>query len=217
MDAFAAAGARVVAHARQDQEAAAVADEAESATGGFVRPWGADLTDPAAPAGLVDAATEHLGGLDILILNAGVLGEMGPMIDTPVAQLRDVLEVNVIAQHALVQTAAPMLLDSSASVLIWLSSTLGKIGLPGYGAYAASKHAVEGLMKVLASETEDAGLVTVALAPGMVQTEMLQAALGTDDVSEFQTAENTAAAVVRMVRSLTSSDHGASFDIDPWL
>ncbi len=120
VDAFAAAGAHVLAHARTDAQAAAVAREAAAATGGFVRSIGADLAAAEAAQRLVHAASDLLGGLDVLILNAGMLGEMGPLADTPTDLLRQVLEVNVVAQHALVRQALPPLRDSGDGVLICL-------------------------------------------------------------------------------------------------
>ena len=79
------------------------------------------------------------------------------------------------------------------------------------------KHAVEGLAKVVAEEHRDDGLISLAIAPGLVQTEMLQAALGTEDVSEHQTPEETAQGFVRLLRALEPEMNGASLDIGDWL
>ena len=215
--AFAHAGADLLLHARSHADAVPVAAAARAAGARSVPVLGGDLGDPDLPSRLTAAATDALGGLDLLVLNAGVLGQMVPLADADLQTAGYVLQINVVRQLALVQAALPLLLDAPAGAVIWLSSGLGRFGVPGYGAYCASKHAAEGLMKVLAEEHADRGLVSVAVAPGMVQTDMLRAALGTDDVSEHQQPDATARAFVRLAAALGPEHNGASLDIAPWL
>ena len=72
-------------------------------------------------------------------------------------------------------------------------------------------------MKVLAEEHGADGIVSVAVAPGMVQTDMLRTALGTDDVSEHQTPLVTARGFVALIANLNASHNGQSIDIAGWL
>jgi NAD(P)-dependent dehydrogenase (short-subunit alcohol dehydrogenase family) len=127
------------------------------------------------------------------------------------------MDINVTAQVALVQATAPGMVTRGRGAVIWLSSGLGRFGVPGYGAYCASKHAVEGLMKILAEEHGADGLVSVAMAPGMVQTDMLRVALGTADVSAHQTPEATARGFVAFARDLSAEHNGQSLDIEGWM
>ncbi len=214
-DTFARAGAAMVVHARSDDHVASVAADARAAGAADTVAASGDLRDGALPARLRAAVTE-LGGLDLLILNAGMLGPMTSIDTLEPDDLRLVLEVNVVAQAAIVRALLPALREASGAV-IWLTSGLGRFGLPDYGAYCASKHAVEGLMKVVAEENGEHGVVSVAVAPGMVQTDMLRAALRTEDVSEHQSPTETAQAFLRLARALGPEHNGQSLDIEAWL
>jgi NAD(P)-dependent dehydrogenase (short-subunit alcohol dehydrogenase family) len=209
---FSEAGARLVVHGRSGPAAAMVAasvGEGHVAVGG-------DLTEAGLGARLAQAAQKGLGGLDALVLNAAALGPMQPLAETDFKTFREVMEVNVDAQLRIFLACLPALLAARGKV-IWLSSGLGRIGLPRFGAYCASKHAVEGLMKVAAAEHGPAGLTSVAVAPGMVQTEMLKAALLGGDVSAHTPPAVAGRAFARLVSELGPAHNGASLDLAPWL
>ena len=212
VDAFASSGARVLAHARSEAQARAIAEDTD---GEVYAVWG-DMRDVALSSRIAEVA-EPLGGVDLMILNAGVINTMGPLLEADAQEFADVLSINVSANLALLQALVPAMKAKGAGAVMWLTSGLGRFGLPGYGAYCASKHAVEGMMKVLAEEEGGAGIVSVAIAPGMVQTDMLRVALGTDDVSDHQTPAQTARAFVSLARALSAEHNGQSLDIAPWL
>lgn len=207
VEAFVGAGAMVIAHARRGAEA--VRREL-----GAARALDGDLRDPSLPARLA-AEADAMGGLDALVLNAGMLGAMGRLETIDFAGFREVMETNVDAQLRLFVALRPALLASRGAV-IWLSSGVGRFGVPGYGAYAVSKHAVEGLNRLAHAENGPDGLVSIALAPGMVQTDMLRAALGRDDVSGFARPADAAAGFVRLLASIDQRRDalaGASIDL----
>lgn len=170
-----------------------------------------DLRDPTLGPRIA-AAAHALGGLDVLILNAGMLGEMVPLAATDFTTFREVMEVNVDAQLRIVVACLPELLRARGAV-IWLTSYLGHAGLEKYNAYCASKHALEGLMKVLAAE-HAGSLVSVAVSPGMTETDMLQAAIGPHDPTSFKTPAQTAAQFVRLIEVLGPELNGQSVEID---
>lgn len=221
VDAFSRAGAAVIAHARTADAADAVAarlrDRSDAPP---VVALAGDLRDPDLPERL-GAACAQLGGLDALVLNAGALGPMQRLVDTDHDAFREVMEVNVDAQLRLFLGALPHLRAGDGTGVrgrvVWMTSGLGHFALPGYGVYCVSKHAVEGLARLAACEHGDDGLVSVAVAPGMVQTEMLTAALGGADTSEFATPEHAAAGFVRLVAALGPEHNGQVLDIAPWL
>lgn len=213
--AFATAGRRLVVHARTDADARAVADEALRLGSPTALPVAGDLRDPALGPRVADAAAS-LGGAATLILNAAILGPLEPLLETPPEVFSDVMRVNVDAQHALVRAVVPGMLDRARGVVLWLTSGLGRFGLPDYGAYCASKHAVEGLAKVLHADYASRGILSVAVAPGMVTTDMLHAAIGAD--AALHTPPDAAArAFLRLEAALTPEHGGASLDIEPWL
>lgn len=206
-EAFANAGAAVLVHARSETAA-----EAARAASGAHAAFAGELGDQGLGTRLAAAATA-LGGLDVLVLNAGVLGPMQALADTDFDAFREVMALNVDAQLRLFIAALPFLRASHGAVL-WMSSGLGRFAAPNYGAYCASKHALEGLAKLAA--IEHAGFVTsVAIAPGMVQTDMLASALGVgpDGLASYARPADTAARFVRFIATLGPEASGASLDI----
>jgi 3-oxoacyl-[acyl-carrier protein] reductase len=219
--AFANAGARVLVHARGEEAARVSAHESGAAA------WCAgDLADPTLGARLATVAKDALGGLDVVVLNAGVLGPMQALAETDFAAFREVMALNVDAQLRLFVAALPLLVASRGAVL-WMSSGLGRFAAPRYGAYCASKHALEGLAKLAA--IEHAGqLTSIAIAPGMVQTDMLARALGAERgtpdgdgadgassavLAPYARPADAALGFVRLIATLGPELNGASLDI----
>ena len=202
---LAAHGARVIVHARLG--ASALARDT-----GAVLGVDGDLRDRELPALLAEAAST-LGGLDLLILNAAILGPIGPMESIDLDTFGEVMRVNVECQLAIFQGLLPTLLASTPSSVIWLSSGLGRFAVPGDGAYCASKHAIEGLSKLAHAEYGGSGLTSVTVAPGMVQTDMLRVALGTDDVSQHSHPDEIGEAFVRLAATLAPAHSGMALEI----
>lgn len=215
--AFAQEGADLVLHARSREDLNVVATEAAAAGAGSVTSIVGDLLSPDLGRRLARAAQENYGRIDLLILNAAVLGPMAPLIETPPDDFAHVMRVNVDSQVPIVAATLPIMRAQGAGKIIWMSSGLGRFGLPRYGVYCASKHAVEGLMKVAAAEHREAGVINVSVAPGMVQTEMLKRALLGADTTPYQTPEDTASAFVRLCAGLTPAQNGQALDIEGWL
>jgi NAD(P)-dependent dehydrogenase (short-subunit alcohol dehydrogenase family) len=141
-----------------------------------------DVTDPGHRTELVDAARE-LGGLDLLVNNASHLGPSPQprLVDYPVAELAHVFEVDVLAPHALVQAAAP-LLRRSVGTVVNVSSDAAVEPYEGWGGYGSAKAALDHLTAVLA--VEEPSLRVYAFDPGDMRTEMQQAAFPGEDVSD---------------------------------
>jgi len=205
--AFSAAGATVIPHARTEETARAVAD----ALPGPATPIWGDLRDPTLAERLARAA-DGRGGLDALVLNAGVLGPMQAMEATDFGAFREAMEINVDAQLRLFVAGLPGLRARRGRV-VWLTSYLGHAALPGYGVYCASKHAVEGLMRLAAAEHADDGIISVAVSPGMVVTEMLKAAQRGADVSMHTPPEVAAARFLTRIAALTPALSGTVVDL----
>jgi len=207
--ALAQAGAHVVCHART-QGAAEAAAEAARSQGGQAIAVAGDLAEADLGTRLVAAAEDAFGRLDAVILNAAILGRMGRVVDTPDDVFARVMELDVTAQFRIAKAAIPALQRAGGGVLVWLSSGLGRFGLPRFGAYAAAKHAVEGLAKVVAEEHRADGIVSVPVAPGMVSTDMLRDVLGGEDTSSYRDPAEVGAAFVRLLRRLRGPEGLAS-------
>jgi NAD(P)-dependent dehydrogenase (short-subunit alcohol dehydrogenase family) len=160
----------VVGYQRQEQAARAVTGQV-AAAGGQSIAVAVDVTDEAAVAALFDAAQERFGTPTGLVNNAGITSPMGPLADIPVADLRRVVEVNVLGALLCAQAAARRLADGGA--IVNLSSAAATLGSPGeYVHYAASKGAIDTLTVGLAKELAPRGIRVNAVAPGVIRTEI---------------------------------------------
>ena len=165
---WAARGARVVVNNRsrpgEPSSADAVAD-AIRARGGEAVAELSDVRDPGAGAALVGAALDSWGRLDALILNAGVNGPAARVEALDLAAMREVMEINVLANVALIQAALPPLRAGTSPRLLVVASSAGLYGVRGRAPYAASKGAAIALALTLAHEERRHGLGVNVLAP----------------------------------------------------
>ncbi len=99
--------------------------------------------------------------------------------------------------------------------MLHMSSYLGRHGLPRYGAYCASKFGVEGIAQLVAEEHRDEGLISCSVDPGMIRTDMLRAAMETDDVAEFPSPEEAAQAFETLITQLSQDDSGRPLELFP--
>ncbi|MFI6940638.1 SDR family NAD(P)-dependent oxidoreductase [Streptomyces sp. NPDC050418] len=129
------------------------------------------------------AAARDLGGLDLLVNNASVLGSepLVPLERHPLDGLREAFEVNVVAPLGLVQEALPLLREAAAGTVISLSSDAAAEAYETWGGYGASKAALDHLSAVLA--VEEPGLRVWAVDPGDMRTDLYRAAVPVDDDS----------------------------------
>ena len=169
---------------------------------GVVRVPG-DVTDPAHRSALVDAALAT-GRLDLLVNNAGILGPspQPPLADYPLATLRDVLEVNVLAPLALTQLALPALRRHEGAV-VTVTSDAAVEAYAGWGGYGAAKAAAEQASNVLA--VEEPGLRVWWVDPGDLRTQMHAEAFPGEDISDRPLPETVAPAFVDLVTSRPGS------------
>ncbi|PCJ70213.1 MAG: oxidoreductase [Rhodobiaceae bacterium] len=145
-----------------------------------------DVTDEAAVAAAATQVREKLNGETLfgLVNNAGI-GVPGPLLHLPIDELRNVMEVNLVGQLIVTQSFAPLLgadldLKGTPGRIVMISSVAGKMGTPFLGAYAASKHALEGLSESLRRELMLFGIDVVIVAPGAVATEIWNKAQNID-------------------------------------
>jgi len=133
----------------------------------------ADVSDPIAVDRLFEAARSELGGLDVLINNAGIEGPIGPIEEIPPEAWRRTIEVNLDGQFLCARNAVPLLKSAGGGSIINMSSTAGLGGCPNRAPYVASKWAIIGLTKTLAMELGVFGIRVNAICPGSVEGERI--------------------------------------------
>jgi NAD(P)-dependent dehydrogenase (short-subunit alcohol dehydrogenase family) len=128
----------------------------------------ADVAEPAEVARLFDEAQEHLGGLDVLVNNAGIAGPAGPVEDCTPEDWRRTLAVGLDGSFHCLRHAVPLLKHAEAGSIVNISSTAGIYGYPLRAPYVAAKWALVGLTKSLAIELGPFGIRVNAICPGSV-------------------------------------------------
>jgi NAD(P)-dependent dehydrogenase (short-subunit alcohol dehydrogenase family) len=159
--------------------------------GGTVQGIAGDVAHEGHRRKLADAVALR-GWLDLLVNNASALGPlpMPELIDYPLGDLRQVLEVNTIAPLALVQTLRPWL-GKGRGLVVDITSDAARGGYEGWGGYGASKAALELLTLTLANELRAEGIYAVVVDPGDMRTGMHQDAYPGEDISDRPLPDNT--------------------------
>jgi 3-hydroxybutyrate dehydrogenase len=171
-EAFLAEGAKVVVNGRD--EAKGQQAVAEMGGGDSVAFYAGDASKQSTVEGLVDFTVEHFGQLDIMCLNSG-----GVLNTAPVFMMTDEewnLEIDWNLNHVFwgMRKALQHMLPRESGRVIVTSSVEGKLGKPGIPGYAATKHAVNGLVKAAAREVGTQGITVNAILPGLIETDIVR-------------------------------------------
>ena len=171
--AFAREGANIVVSGRRDEAGIRLADELR-ALGVQAEYLRADVTHEEDQRALVRQAVECFGRLDVAVNNAGTEGQLGPVTGQTEANYRATFDANVLGVLLGMKHQLPVMLAQGSGAIVNLSSIADHVGMAGASVYVASKHAVEGLTKSAALEGAAAGVRVNGVAPGPVQTDMLE-------------------------------------------
>ena len=177
---LAKAGAHVIACARTVGGLEDL-DDAIKAVGGSATLVPFDLADMNAIDALGASIFERWGKLDILVANAGVLGVISPIGHIEAKVFEKVMTINVTATWRLIRSVDPLLTRSEAGRAVILSSAAAHRCRPFWGAYSASKAAVEALSRTWAGETENTPLRVTSVDPGATRTAMRAQAVPGED------------------------------------
>jgi 3-oxoacyl-[acyl-carrier protein] reductase len=169
--AYADAGASLCCAARTQAQLDEVAAGIRS-LGGSAIAVPTDVTDPEAVERMFGAAADAFGGIDIVVINAGVEHERAPVAESDAALWRATLEVNLLGAYYCARTAIPHLRRRGGGKIITIGSGMGHRGLPGGSAYACSKAGLWMLTRVLAQELREANISVNELIPGPVRTAL---------------------------------------------
>ena len=178
--AFARQGASVVVSGRHDDAGGALASELRSLGGEaeFVR---ADVRREEDVSALIDQTVKRFGRLDVAVNNAGTEGKPGPVTEQTPGSYAATFDTNVLGVVLSMKHELRVMQRQGFGSIVNISSTMGSRGAPNASLYVASKHAVEGLTKSAALEAADFGVRVNAIAPGPIETAMLERFTGSAD------------------------------------
>lgn len=166
---FVREGARVVLGDIQEEAGAAVAAELGDAAVFRV----CDVTREDDVAGLVDAAVDAFGQLDVMYNNAGIVGAVGPIATTPLEEWQLTLDIHLNGSFFGCKHAARVMVPRNTGSIINMASTAGLLGGQGPHAYTVAKHGMIGLTKSVATELCHYGIRVNCIAPGSMATAMV--------------------------------------------
>ena len=170
--AFAHEGARLVVSGRHDEAGQALARELRDlgVEAEFVR---ADVRHEDDVRALVDRTVARFGSLDVAVNNAGTEGQPGPVTEQSAESYAATFDTNVLGTLLSMKHELRVMLAQGHGSIVNLSSTMGQKAAPGASVYTGSKHAVEGMTKAAALEVAASGIRVNAVAPGPIETGML--------------------------------------------
>jgi len=137
-----------------------------------IEPIQLDVMDEAAIRSVVEHIIATKGRIDVLVNNAGY-GQLGTIECVSMETAHHQFEVNVFGYAMCMQAVLPHMREQCSGCIINISSVLGRFSVPGFGWYAASKHAVEALSEALRGEVKGLGIDVVMIAPGLIKTEFV--------------------------------------------
>lgn len=169
--AFARRGCALVLTARRTDVLERLVPELKQAGSPNVLVRRLDVTDYASVPSVLREADQAAGGLDVVIANSGI-GGAGPAGQGTFENARQVIETNLIGAMATVDAALELLLPRGKGQIVGVTSVAGVRGLPGQGAYSASKSGLTRYLESVRAEVQGKGLVVTDLAPGFIDTDI---------------------------------------------
>jgi NAD(P)-dependent dehydrogenase (short-subunit alcohol dehydrogenase family) len=157
-----------------------------------------DVTDARQREAAVDATVDRFGRIDVLVNNAGRT-QVGAVEETTDQELRDLFELHFFAPAALTRLVLPIMREQGGGAIVQMSSVGGQVTAPGFGAYCATKFALEGLTETLQEEVAPFGIKTMIVEPGAFRTGLFRkdAAYFSSEMEEYSETVGPTRAYVR--------------------
>lgn len=213
--AYAREGARVFICARNEESVARAVLEIRN-NGGEIDGATGDVGNPADVNCIVQGASGKYGAIHVLVNNASLLGPRVPIADYPLPAWEEVLRANVTGIFLMTQSVLRLMMPQQSGSIINISSGVGRVGKPRWGAYAVSKFAVEGFTQMLAEEVKDFGIRVNAVNPGATRTQMRAAAYPDEDPLKLPVPEKIVPLFVYLASDASRTVTGKSFEAQEW-
>jgi NAD(P)-dependent dehydrogenase (short-subunit alcohol dehydrogenase family) len=214
---LAASGARIQLWDRNEVALARAIEEIGSAASAVA----VDIAEPAGIAAGLEEALKHMGGIDVLVNNAGISGPNAATSDYPIAEWKRVIDINLTGTFLCCQAVIPHMLAQDYGRIVNVASVAGKEGNPNAPAYSASKAGVIALTKTLGKELARSGVRVNCITPAAVRTAIfdqmsddhVEFMLSKIPMGRFGTVEEIAGLVTWLCTEECSFSTGAVFDL----
>ena len=172
-----------------------------------LHPLALDVTDPERREAAVAETVERLGRIDVLVNNAGRT-QVGAVEETTDEELRSLFDLHFFAPAALTRLVLPHMRRQGGGAIVQMSSVGGQVTAPGFGAYCATKYALEGLTQTLRDEVAGFGILTLIVEPGAFRTGLFRpgAAYESEAMPEYAETVGPTRAYVRTGDGLQPGD-----------
>ncbi len=214
--AYAREGAEVVVTARDLGSLEAAAKEIRN-SGGRVVALQADVADRHQVKDLAKEINRRFGRLHVLLNNASLLGPRVPILEYPEEEWEAVMAVNLNGPFFVIKACLPLMTAGGEGSIINVSSGVGRIGKPRWGAYAASKFGLEGLTQILAAELQPFHIRVNAVNPGGTRTTMRAAAYPEEDPLTLPSPEEITPVFVYLASDASRDVTGQSLEARDFL
>ncbi|AXA37580.1 MAG: SDR family NAD(P)-dependent oxidoreductase [Candidatus Hydrogenedentota bacterium] len=212
-DAIAAEGANLCLIARDAETLRAVAYDIRSTYGVEVMARACDVRDAVRVETLVKDAYQRFGRLDIIINNAAMLGQITPIHEYDIEQWNATIATNLHGAFYVSRSALQRMREQQeGGRIVFVTSSVARQIRAGWGAYAVSKYAVEGLMQLIALECEKTKVIACSINPGGAATLMRRIAYPKEDPSTLPSPEQVAQAFLKILRLPDKALNGRAFN-----
>jgi NAD(P)-dependent dehydrogenase (short-subunit alcohol dehydrogenase family) len=215
-EAFACEGMHVIVVARGEKALEETRQEILR-LGGGVTAVRADVSDTHDLEDLVRKAHRVRGRIDVLVNNASLLGSRVPIVEYPEKEWEDVMRTNLFATFFLTKMILPEMIRQKQGSVINVSSGVGKVGKPRWGAYAVSKFGIEGFTQVLAAEMEGSGIRVNAVNPGPTRTEMRALAYPQENPESLPEPKQIVPVFLYLASNESQGLNGQSLEARDWM
>ncbi len=165
-----------------------------------------DITDDQAVQAWITKLESEWGVPDLVINNAAVIAKNAPLWEVPLAEFKQLIDVNITAVFSVTRHVLPAMIERGSGVIANLSSGWGRSVSADVAAYCTTKFAIEGMTQALAQDLPH-GLAAVPVNPGVINTEMLQSCFG-ESANDAQTPDQWVKRAAPLFLSLGPKDNG---------